>query len=62
MCRASAPIAAFAQPWSGEAAVWRSARTDGFELLDRVTGRARIGTLAFDLYAGPSGGSTSATS
>jgi hypothetical protein len=46
-------IAAHAKPWPGEIAVFRSPSTDGFELLTTFGTRARIGTLAFDLYPGP---------
>ena len=53
---AGRPYAAvFARPWYGEAAIWRSATEDGFELLDALGRPARIGALAFDLYAGPAG-------
>jgi len=34
-------------------AVWRSPATDGFELLTSVSGRARMGRLVSDFYAGP---------
>ncbi|WP_149587100.1 baseplate multidomain protein megatron [Tabrizicola flagellatus] len=46
-------IAAHASPWPGEIAVFRSASTDGFNLLTTFGGRARIGTLAFDFFPGP---------
>jgi len=46
-------IAAHAVPWPGEMAVFRSPSTDGFELLTRFGGRARIGTLVSDFYSGP---------
>jgi hypothetical protein len=46
-------IAAHAQPWPGTMAVWRSASTDGFELLTTFGGRARMGRLVSDFYAGP---------
>jgi hypothetical protein len=46
-------IAAHARPWPGEMAVWRSPGEDGFELLSTIGGRARIGVLESDLYAGP---------
>ena len=53
---AGRPYAAvFARPWYGEAAIWRSAAEDGFEFLDALGRPARIGALAFDLYAGPTG-------
>jgi len=48
------PFAAVhAAPWPGEFAVFRSPSTDGFELLTTFGGRARIGTLVSDFYAGP---------
>jgi hypothetical protein len=46
-------VAAYASPWPGEMAVWRSPSSDGFELLTTFGSRARIGMLAADLYAGP---------
>ncbi len=46
-------IAANAVPWPGVMAVFRSPSTDGFELLTTFGGRARIGTLVSDFYAGP---------
>ena len=46
-------VAAHAVPWPGEMAVFRSPSTDGFELLTTFGGRARIGTLVSDFYAGP---------
>jgi len=46
-------IAAHAKPWPGEMAVYRSASTDGFDLLTIFDSRARIGVLAADFYAGP---------
>lgn len=45
--------AAHAVPWPGEMAVFRSPSTDGFELLTTFGGRARIGTLVSDFFAGP---------
>ncbi len=45
--------AVFAKPWYGTAAVWRSADTSGFTLLDTVGQAAQIGMLAADLPAGP---------
>jgi hypothetical protein len=39
--------------WPGEIAVFRGASTDGFTLLTTFGSRARIGTLAFDLFPGP---------
>jgi hypothetical protein len=46
-------IAAHASPWPGEIAVFRSPSTDGFTLLTTFGSRARIGTLAFDVFPGP---------
>ena len=46
-------VAAHAVPWPGEMAVFRSPSTDGFELLTTFGGRARIGALVSDFYAGP---------
>lgn len=46
-------IAAHARPWPGRMAVYRSPDQDGFDLLTTFSGRARIGTLVADLYAGP---------
>lgn len=46
-------IAAHASPWPGEIAVFRSASLDGFNLLTTFGSRARIGTLAFDFFPGP---------
>ena len=46
-------IAAHATLWPGEMAVFRSPSTDGFDLLTTFGGRARIGTLVSDFYAGP---------
>ncbi|MFP7572274.1 glycoside hydrolase TIM-barrel-like domain-containing protein [Marivita sp. S2033] len=46
-------VAAHAVPWPGEMAVFRSPSTNGFELLTTFGGRARIGTLVADFYAGP---------
>ncbi|WP_050528385.1 baseplate multidomain protein megatron [Pseudorhodobacter aquimaris] len=46
-------IAAHAKPWPGEIAVYRSASTDGFDMLTTFDSRARIGVLAADFYAGP---------
>ena len=46
-------IAAHASPWPGEIAVFRSASTDSFNLLTTFGSRARIGTLAFDFFPGP---------
>lgn len=50
---AARPYAAvYARPWYGQAAIWRSATEDGFELLDVATRPARIGTLVFDFFGG----------
>jgi hypothetical protein len=46
-------IAGFAQPWPGDVAVWRSYSDEGFELFQTFGTRARLGTLASDLAAGP---------
>jgi hypothetical protein len=46
-------IAATAKPWPGALAVYRSAGTDGFELLTTVRRRANMGRLAADLWPGP---------
>ncbi|MFN7165765.1 MAG: glycoside hydrolase/phage tail family protein [Pannonibacter sp.] len=46
-------IAAHANPWPGEIAVFRSPAMDGFEPIARVNRRARIGSLAADLHSGP---------
>lgn len=46
-------IAAHTRPWPGQIAVFRSASTDGFNLLTTFVSRARIGTLAFDFFPGP---------
>ncbi|OUS03950.1 hypothetical protein A9Q96_16675 [Rhodobacterales bacterium 52_120_T64] len=45
--------AVFAKPWYGTAAVWRSATTSGFALLDTIGQSAHMGVLAADLPAGP---------
>jgi hypothetical protein len=45
--------AVFAKPWYGTAAVWRSADTSGFTLLDTIGHAAQIGALVADLPAGP---------
>ena len=48
------PLAAiYANPWYGTAAIWRSASTSGFTLLDTIPQAAHIGVLAADLPAGP---------
>ena len=44
--------AVFAKPWYGTAAVWRSADTSGFTLLDTIGQAAQIGALVADLPAG----------
>ncbi len=46
-------IAAHAKPWPGELAIYRSAATDGFELLTTTPSQTRMGMLAADFYAGP---------
>ena len=46
-------IAAYAKPWPGAMAVWRSAASDGFELVTTFGRRARMGMLVDDLYPGP---------
>ena len=46
-------IAARADPWPGELAVWRSPEASGFSLLTSFTGRASLGRLVADLYSGP---------
>ena len=46
-------IAAYARPWPGEMAAYRSPEDSGFELLTTFSSRARIGALVADLYAGP---------
>ncbi|SEL47587.1 baseplate multidomain protein megatron [Jannaschia helgolandensis] len=46
-------VAAHAVPWPGVMAAFRSPSTDGFELLTTFGGRARIGTLVSDFFAGP---------
>ncbi|SFC45431.1 baseplate multidomain protein megatron [Tropicimonas isoalkanivorans] len=46
-------IAAYAAPWPGEIAVWRSASEDGFEWLTGVTQAAQMGLLVSDLWSGP---------
>lgn len=46
-------VAAHAVPWPVEMAVFRSPTTDGFDLLTTFGGRARIGALVSDFYAGP---------
>ncbi len=46
-------VAIFAKPWYGTAAVWRSASTSGFALLDTIGQSAHMGRLSADLPAGP---------
>ncbi|WP_026784120.1 baseplate multidomain protein megatron [Pleomorphomonas koreensis] len=46
-------IAAQAQPWPGQLAVFRSPGNDGYELVTAVSTRARIGALTNDLWSGP---------
>jgi hypothetical protein len=46
-------IASHAKPWPGEIAVYRSAATDGFDLLTTFGTRARMGVLAADFFSGP---------
>lgn len=46
-------LAAHAKPWSGSMAVYRSFETSGFDLMTTFSSRARMGSLAAPLYAGP---------
>ena len=46
-------VAAHVKPWPGAMAVYRSPAADGFELLTTFGGRAGIGALVSDFYAGP---------
>jgi len=46
-------LAADAQPWPGEMAVFRSPALDGFTLLTTLARRASVGVLAADFYSGP---------
>jgi hypothetical protein len=46
-------VAAHSKPWPGAIAVYRSAATDGFELLNTFGTRARMGGLVADFFAGP---------
>ncbi len=46
-------VVADAAPWPGEMAVYRSLTRDGWTLSRTITRRARMGTLAADLPAGP---------
>jgi hypothetical protein len=45
--------AAYAVPWPGRVAVWRSPGEDGFELVTTLGRPARMGRLVADLYPGP---------
>ncbi|MHA1127327.1 MAG: baseplate multidomain protein megatron [Alphaproteobacteria bacterium] len=48
------PYAAiFAKPWYGTAAVWRSASSSGFALINTIGQPAHMGVLATNLPAGP---------
>jgi hypothetical protein len=54
-CPTTGPfIGLYAAPWYGQAAVWKSPTLDGFTLLDVIGRPARMGSLAFDFYSGPS--------
>ncbi|WP_075223168.1 baseplate multidomain protein megatron [Acuticoccus yangtzensis] len=46
-------VAAYAKPWPGRMAVWRSPASDGFDLVTTFGRRARMGVLVDDLYPGP---------
>ncbi len=48
-------IAADAQPWPGTLAIWRSASSDGFRLIQTLGAPARMGVLVDDLPPGPVG-------
>jgi hypothetical protein len=48
-------IAADARPWPGTLAVWRSASSDGFSLIQTLGARARMGVMAEGLGPGPVG-------
>jgi len=48
-------IAADARPWPGTLAVWRSASSDGFSLIQTLGARARMGVLVEALDPGPVG-------
>jgi hypothetical protein len=50
----AARVAAFASPWVGPTAIFRSASTSGFTLNTTVAGKATLGALAADLQSGPS--------
>ncbi len=47
--------AAFARPWLGGMAVWRSASGEGFEAVAEITQPATMGELSARLYPGPTG-------
>ncbi|SNT39835.1 phage tail baseplate protein, partial [Antarctobacter heliothermus] len=46
-------VAAFADPWAGDLAVFRSPSMDSFEVLTTFGSTARIGSLVSDFHAGP---------
>ncbi|SUZ32940.1 hypothetical protein ROE7235_02706 [Roseibaca ekhonensis] len=46
-------VAAFADPWPGDMAVFRSPSTDSFEVLTTFGSSARIGALVSDFHSGP---------
>lgn len=46
-------IGAYAQPWPGSMAVYRSPEESGFSLLTTLPGRATLGMLVEDLYSAP---------
>ena len=46
-------VAAYARPWPGQMAVFRSPEESSFDLLTTLTGRARMGELVADLHSGP---------
>ncbi|MFD1798239.1 hypothetical protein FQV27_16870 [Paracoccus aurantiacus] len=46
-------LAAYARPWPGTMAVWRSFEASGFDLMTTFSSRARMGILAAPLHAGP---------
>lgn len=45
--------AAYARPWPGQLAIWRSASSDNFEVLDTISAPASFGVLVDDLAPGP---------
>ncbi|WP_321341775.1 glycoside hydrolase/phage tail family protein [Breoghania sp.] len=47
--------AAFARPWLGGMALWRSASGEGFEAVAEITQPATMGELSSTLYPGPTG-------